>query len=274
MGAFDVAPTALAERASRAVAAGRAVVAELRRHRVTVLAASFAFHAFVSILPLLLLVFVAVSFVLDESLAVFVVEHTSTYLTPGESALVVSAVTSDEGRVPASVLGVAVLLWGTLKVFRQIDVAFAVVYDVEEVDPLPERLRDGLVTLFAMGAAVTLMLGVNLALDNAPGLPPLGPLKPPLVFVGLAAVFLPLYYVVPDADVTLREAVPGALVAAFGWMVLEAGFGVYLEATVTYEAYGLLGGLLLFMLWLYVAGLVLVTGAVVNAVLGGRSDAV
>lgn len=83
-------------------------------------------------------------------------------------------------------------------------------------------------------------------------------------------VFLPLYYVMPPVDVSAREALPGTAVAAVGWLVLQFGFQIYVANAGNYQAYGLLGAVLLFQTWLYFASILVLMGAVVNVVLAGR----
>jgi len=88
--------------------------------------------------------------------------------------------------------------------------------------------------------------------------------------VGLTAAFLPLYYLLPGEDVSVREALPGAVLAAVGWTLLQTGFRVYAAGAAGYETYGVLGGTLLLVTFLYVGALLLLVGVVLNAVLAGR----
>ncbi len=88
-----------------------------------------------------------------------------------------------------------------------------------------------------------------------------------VLLVGLVLVFLPIYYVLPPISIDLAEAVPGALFAAVGWAILQAGFQLYAANAGRYQAYGAVGGVLLFVTWLYFAGIVILFGAVLNVVL-------
>jgi membrane protein len=250
----------------------RTVSRQLRRQNITILAGSFAYHALLSLLPLLFLLFVLTGVVLDEPLAVFVVERTERYLTPGESLLVADVVTDEEGRFRASLLSVGLLLWGSLKVFRQLDAAFATVYGTKSGDSLADQVRDGAVVLFAVGSAVLAFYGVAVLFDEVHGVPLLGVAQSVLVVLGATAALFPLYLLFPNVDVTLLEVVPGTVVAGVGWTALQGLFKLYLGVTGQYEAYGVFGGFLLLALWLYLAGLLLMAGAVVNAVVGGHLD--
>lgn len=94
-------------------------------------------------------------------------------------------------------------------------------------------------------------------------------MTPFTIFLPLLMVFLPLYYFLPEVSMTIQEAVPGSAVAAFGWTVLDSFFGIYAANASQYGIYGVLGGALLLASWLYLGAIVLVLGAIVNAVFAG-----
>jgi membrane protein len=132
-------------------------------------------------------------------------------------------------------------------------------------------VRDGVVVFGAIGLALFL---VSLA-DALVAVPSFGPadavVRPSLSMLTLTVAFLPMYYIFPDEVVSVREVVPGALVAATGWTALSLGFQFYVGATST-ASYGIVGAVILLITWLYFGGLVLLVGAAVNAVLAGRSE--
>ena len=267
------------ERLRRAVRTNRAVVVlrtlrqEVKRQNVALLAGSFAYHALVSLLPLLFLLFVVTGVLLDEPMAVFVVESTERYLTPGQSLLVADVVTDDQNRVRASLLSVGVLLWSSLKVFRQLDAAFSAVYGTTVDTSIRDQIHDGAAALAAVAFAVFVFYGAEVAYDGFGGAPLVGYARVLSVALGASVAFLPLYRLFPDVEMGLFEAVPGALVAGVGWSALQRLFTAYLSLTGEYRTYGVFGGFLLLALWLYLAGLLLLGGAVVNAVLAGRIGA-
>lgn len=69
---------------------------------------------------------------------------------------------------------------------------------------------------------------------------------------------------------TLRKALPGAAVAAVGWTLLQALFQVYVSMTSGAQLYGVLGGVILLITWLYFGSVVVLLGAATNVVLSGR----
>ncbi len=239
----------------------------VRERNLTFLAASIAYYAFVSLIPLMLLALVVASAVGGQAFADRVVSLAGQYLSGSGQQVVTEALTNAEGRVGASVVSLVALTWSGLKLFRGLDIAFDEVYGDEQQPGLAEQVRDALVVVVAVGAAATLVVAVALALRvidlRIPYVNVLGTLA--LVAV-LALAFLPLYYVLPPDEVTVREVLPGTVVAAVGWVLLQLGFRLYAANAGTYEAYGYIGGVLLFVTWLYFASIVVLLGAAVNAV--------
>ncbi len=259
-------------RLDRATALGRNVVAEVRAENVPFMAGSIAYQAFVSLVPLVALVFVAAALVGDAALADRIISLTGSSLPPSAQRLLRNYIVgSAEGGAGVSVLGAVTLVWGTLKIFRGLDTAFSEIYDTEGKNSLVDQVKDGLVVLVALGFAFGLAVVATTAFA-ALNVPFIGFLTPLLLVVGLSVAFLPMYYRFPDVDVTVREVVPGVVVAAVGWTVLQSLFQVYVAATGKSSAIDVVGAIVLLLTWLYFSGLVLLVGAVVNAVLAGRGE--
>jgi len=252
---------------TRAVSVGRAVVRTVREEEVSFLAAGIAYYMFVSLLPLLLLTLVVGTLAGGEAFAERIVAAAGDVLSPTASTLLEDALTSGAGRGGATVLGVGVTLWSALKVFRGLDTAFGRVYGTDGPDSILGELVDGLAALGGISIALV-GLGVIGALGTVLGVQvALGGLA--LVPV-LAVAFLPLYYLFPDQEMTIREAVPGAVFAGVGWTLLGTGFNVYASQADSYQVYGVIGAVLLLVTWFYFAGQVLLVGAAVNAALVDR----
>lgn len=255
-------------RLSSTIALGKEVARVTKEEEVTFLAASVAYYAFVSLIPAVVLaLFVATTFG-GDGLATFVVDATGQFLTASGQDVLTSALEGNGERGGVTVVGLALLLWGTLKVFRALDITFSKVYGAESESSILDQLLDSLVVLGSIGLTLLLMfvlaavlaslkLGLLLELASVLVLPAL-----------LTGAFLPIYYRFPDRAITAREALPGAMFAAIGWTVLQAGFQVYAAAAGA-TAYGIVGGVILLVTWLYIAGAVLLVGAVINVVLAG-----
>lgn len=81
-----------------------------------------------------------------------------------------------------------------------------------------------------------------------------------------------MYYRFPGRAITLREAFPGAAFVAVSWTVCAITFRLYVTSAEGVRLYGVIGGLLLLLTWLYIGGLTLLVGAILNAVLGDRVE--
>ena len=244
------------------------VVDEIRANNITFMAGSIAHSAFLSLLPLLLLLLVVTAAVGSQTLNEELVRLARRYLSPVGQGLLFEALTSASDRAGASVIGVVTLVWGMLRVFRGVNVAFDELYGAGESD-LAEQVVDGLVAFLSiLLATLGTAAGVTLlALEDHPAGVVLNPLA---LVVGLTVAFYPLYHRFPEADLRPREALPGTVVAAVGWMLLEVVFGFYVEVVETVSMYGVLGSTILLLVWLYAVAFVLLVGATVNLVVQDR----
>jgi membrane protein len=253
-------------------ATARSVVSVVQERNVTFLAASFAYYAFVSIFPLALLAIAVGSLVGGEAFAQTLVQQFRGLLTGQGARFLQQAITSSSGRTSASVIGVVVLLWSALKLFRGLLLAFEEVYQFTPDAGLVEQIKKGVVALVAVALGIALMVAIGAVLrmpsfEAIPFIDFAGTLS---LLLGLVFVFLPLYYVLPPVEMTLQEALPGTVFAAVGWILLQAGFQLYALNADKNAVYGALAGVILFLTWLYFAGILLLVGAVINVVVAGR----
>ena len=262
----------MSDQGSGVVGFGREVVTQIGERHVTFMAASLAYYAFISLFPLLLLALVVLSILIDPQTAEEVVVEAQEVLTPEATEVIAAALTDAPGRGGATVAGVGVLLWSSLKVFRGLDTAFSQVYGVEYQESFVEQVIDALIALVAIGVGVIALVAIGTVASMLGGIPAL--LGPVATFVALLVVFLPLYYVFPDVGMDVGDALPGATFAAAGWTVLQIGFSIYAGQAGGYALYGIVGGVLLLLTWLYLGGIILLVGATINAVLGRRKGLV
>ncbi|MBX0286905.1 YihY/virulence factor BrkB family protein [Halomicroarcula sp. F28] len=254
---------------NRTVSVGRDLLDAVRTQQVSFLSASIAYYMFVSLLPLLLLGLAVATFVGGDAFADRVVRVLSVTLTPQAANLVGNALTNASGRGGATAVSLAVMLWGALKVFRGVDTAFSRIYDTHEVGGFLDSIVDAAAALGGIGLALVgfavvgslgAVFGVDVALSG-------------LVLIPILVVaFLPLYYLFPDTETTVRGVLPGTVFAAVGWTVLATVFSLYASVAGSFQLYGVIGGVLLLVTWFYFAGQLLLLGAVLNAVLTGGTD--
>jgi YihY family inner membrane protein len=236
-----------------------------RQEQLTLLAAAVAYYGIVSAVPLAALA-VAVLSVVEPATVVAVVDTLTGGGLPPDAAdaVRVTLESATTGR-STTLVGLVVLLWSGLRVFRALDRAFGRLYGTPPTT-IREQLTTAVVVLATVGAAAVALVVVSTLLTVVgPVASVLGTLGLP---VALAVVLLPLYLVVPNAAIEVREAIPGAIVAAAGWVLFGVGFRLYAALT-SPDVYGVLGALLLAVTWLYVASFLVLLGAAVNATLAG-----
>ncbi|WP_254544886.1 YihY/virulence factor BrkB family protein [Halomarina pelagica] len=248
----------------------RSVSTLVREKNITHLAAGIAYYAFVSIIPMMLLAVAVASFVGGQALADRVTTMLGEQLTSSGQQIVTETLTNTTGRGGASIVGLIALTWSSLKLFRGLDLAFDEIYTDDIEASLLDQIQHALVVIVGIGIAIALVVAVGIALSVLPvGIPLINVFGLLVLVVVLTIAFLPIYYVLPPVDVSLREVLPGAAIAAVGWVLLQIGFRIYAANADRYAAYGLIGAVLLFVTWLYFASMVVLLGAAVNAVRSG-----
>jgi YihY family inner membrane protein len=123
--------------------------------------------------------------------------------------------------------------------------------------------------LIGIGGGIGIMVVLAVVLAALPldtGSRVVGVLGLPAV---LTLLLVPVYRQFPNPPIPIRGALPGTLFAAVGWTLLQAGFQLYAASATQYTAYGVIGGILLLVTWLYLAANIVILGAIINAVLAG-----
>jgi membrane protein len=88
----------------------------------------------------------------------------------------------------------------------------------------------------------------------------------PLVFALASAGIALVYYFAPDVEQDWVWLTPGSVFATTLWLLATLGFKYYVANLGSYTAtYGVLGSVMVLMLWFYISGLVILIGAELNA---------
>lgn len=254
---------------SGVVSSAKAVGEAFREKNVTFLAGSIAYNAFVSLVPILLFFVLVVAFFgtgwQDQILSTI-----TQNVSPAIGDFIERLFATQADKVTgSSVVGFAVLVWSALKIFRGLDTAFSEIYEVEADNSIVDQIKDGVVVLVSLLLSIAAMIAATSVFGAFQGMIPyLGALLPFLLALGLVVAFFPIYYVFPDVDVSAREILPGVVVAAVGWALLQGLFQIYVAHS-TAGGTDIVTGIMLLLTWLYFTGVVLLLGAVINAVRGG-----
>ena len=96
----------------------------------------------------------------------------------------------------------------------------------------------------------------------------------PVVFVVVVVWAACVYHFAPHRQSSLRSELPGAIVATVWWLAVSTGFRVYLGLASggMNTVFGLLGGALSLLFWLYLLSMGLLVGAVINSLLARRQQ--
>lgn len=94
----------------------------------------------------------------------------------------------------------------------------------------------------------------------------------PVVFVVVVCWAASVYHFAPRRRTPWRTDLPGAVVGTIWWLVVSLGFRVYLDAASSgvNAVFGLLGGALSLLIWLYLLAMGLLVGAEINGILNSR----
>ena len=179
----------------------------------------------------------------------------------------------------ALVLGLAGALWSASGYVGAFGRAMNRVYEIPEGRPIwklrPMMLLLTLV-LVVLTALVLLALIVTGPVTDAVG-DALGVgdslrmvwniAKWPVLFAVVVLIVALLYYATPNVrQPRFRWVSIGALVAIITWAIASAGFGLYVANFSSYDkTYGALGGVIAFLLWLWLTNLALLFGAELDA---------
>ena len=87
----------------------------------------------------------------------------------------------------------------------------------------------------------------------------------PLVFLLVSTGIALVYYFAPDVEQDWIWLTPGSVLATVLWLGASLGFKFYVTALGSFESYGIVGSVMVLMLWFYLSGLVLLLGAELNA---------
>jgi membrane protein len=92
-------------------------------------------------------------------------------------------------------------------------------------------------------------------------------LKWPVLVALISLMFALLYWASPNAKHgSFRWVSPGGVVAVLLWIIASAGFALYLANFANYnKTYGALGGVIAFLVWLWISNIAVLLGAEFDA---------
>jgi membrane protein len=260
------------------------VVSGFRDDNVTDWAAALTYYAVLSIFPAFIALISILGLVVDPATITRVVTDVVAQLGPR------SAVETFKGPIEeisgnrstallGLVLGLAVAIWTASNYVGAFMRASNAIYEREEGRPFwklrPLQLLVTLV-LVLMAALVVLALIVSgpvaEAIGSAVGLGDTTVTvwdfaKWPVLLVVVMLMLAILYWSAPNAKPAgFRWLSPGSVTAVLLWIAASIGFAFYVANFGSYDkTYGALGGVIVFLVWMWITNIAVLLGAELNA---------
>ncbi len=169
-------------------------------------------------------------------------------------------------------VGLALLLYTIVSLMHKIEWSFNYVWRVGSQRTFSRRFSDYLSVIMIGPLLVFSSVGLTTTLvstdifETLTGLPVLGfvirLVATLLPFFLVIAAFTFIYVFMPNTRVKLSAAAVGAVIAGILWHLAVLGFTAFVATSPNYAAiYSAFAALVVFMIWLYVGWLILLTGA-------------
>jgi len=254
---------------------------ELSDDGVTDVAAMLAFYAVLAIFPMLVFVLSLSLVVLDQDTVREGALMATRAMPSSVSDLLITRVNAliDASSAGFAIVGAALALWGASRGTVALMTALNTIFDKKETRSWIARQL----------IAIAVTLGVAVLVVVALALLVAGPYVGHLIAdrfglggafdvgwgigrwlgAGVLVMFVwaVLYRFLANTDAPFRVFTPGAIIGVAAWLGISALFGVYLAYFSNYEAtYGVLGGAIIFLTWLWLSNMSLLLGAEVNDV--------
>ena len=257
-------------------------VAEFREDNLTDWAAALTYYGVLAIFPALLAV-VSVLGLIGSNATQPLLDNLAQVAPGPAQEIVTSAVTNlQENRGAAGlmlVVGLALALWSASGYVAAFMRASNEIWDVEEGRPIWKTLPTRVLTTLAlllMLAAVAIGVTFSGGLAEAAGeviglegtaLDVWAVVKWPLIILAVMTMLALLYWAAPNVKHPgFRWISPGSVVGVILWIIASAIFALYVANFSSYNAtYGALGGVIVFLIWLWITNIAVLLGAEVNA---------
>jgi membrane protein len=257
---------------------------EFSEDNLTDAAAALTYYAVLSIFPALLAMISIVGLVGNPQTIIKTLTDIVSSIGPASAVNTfkgpIEGLTKSSGTAGVMVIvGIAAALWtasGYVGAFMR---ASNVIYEVEEgrsfikLRPLQMLVTLALVVLLALVLVSVVLTGpIASAVGSAVGLGGTAVTvwniaKWPVLFAVVVFMITLLYYASPNAKLGgLKSIVPGSALAIVIWLVASAAFAFYVANFGSYnKTYGALGGVIIFLVWLWITNVAILLGAELNA---------
>jgi membrane protein len=263
-------------------AALKRTVGEFKEDNLTDWAAALTYYGVLAIFPALI-VLVSILGLVGTSATQPLLDELSGFAPGPAKEIVTNAIKNLEGTQGAAgvlfVVGLLGALWSASGYVAAFMRASNAIYDMPEGRPiwktLPVRVGLTLVLLVLLAIttiAVVLTGGIAESVGNLVGLGSTAVTvwniaKWPVLVLVVSFMFALLYWAAPNVKQPgFRWVSPGGIIAVIGWLIASAAFAFYVSSFGSYnKTYGALGGVVVFLVWLWISNIVILLGAEFNA---------
>ena len=255
---------------------------EFKRDNLTDLAAALTYYGVLAIFPMIIVI-VSILGLIGQSATQPLIDNFGKVAPGPAKEIFTSAIHNvQSGKGTAGVLfivGLAVALWSASGYVAAFMRASNIVWDIEEGRPvwktIPVRVGVTLVTVVLLTASAVAVLftgGLAAQLGSLLGLGSTAVtvfdiVKWPIMLLIVSLILAILYYASPNVrQPGIRWVSPGSVLAVVVWMIASGAFAFYVASFASYnKTYGPLGGIVVFLVWLWITNLVILLGAELNA---------
>jgi membrane protein len=260
----------------------RRTIREFRADNLTDWAAALTYYGILSIFPALL-VLVSVLGLIGPSATQPLIDNVGTVAPGAAKDIFTNAINGLNGsRGSAGVLfvvGLAAALWSASSYIGAFTRASNAIYEVEEGRPFwklrPLQLAITIVMILLLAVSAVAVVFTGPLAKQAGNVLGLGGTAvtvwdvakwPALVLVVSLMVSI-LYYVAPNVrQPGFRWITPGGVLAVLLWIAASAAFALYVANFSSYnKTYGALGGVIVFLVWLWISNIAVLLGAELDA---------
>ena len=238
-------------------------------------AAACAFYTFFSLVPIVILVMSLLP--LTSLTQDIVLSFLSNYLPTSMEALINMIVgdvyTTSVARFSFSLL---VALWSSAKAFSALIRGIEAIYQKQQYVPFFKRRFMAVLytAMFIFSTLLTLSISLftqhiteEIVLrwpSSATVFDFLTHFKSVILIVVLTTVFTLIYKAVPGISLKFKRHLSGAFLAAVIWVLFARFFPLFIAWTSSYGTYGILGTILVALLWMYYSMHIVLLGAYFN----------
>jgi membrane protein len=255
---------------------------EFKDDNLTDWAAALTYYGVLAIFPALI-VLTSILGLVGESATQPLIDNLGTVAPGPAKDIFTNAIKNLQGDQGGAgvlfVVGLLGALWSASGYVSAFMRASNVIYDMEEGRPiwktLPVRVGLTLVLLVLLAVttlAVVLTGGLAQKVGDLIGLGSTAVTvwniaKWPVLLLVVSFMFALLYWAAPNVKQPgFRWVSPGGILAVVGWLIASGAFALYVANFGSYnKTYGALGGVIVFLVWLWISNIVILLGAEFNA---------